>query len=532
MASMPARSHIDFTDGALFGNDAGEDEEPDILNSYFVDQPAFSSFLSRTVAFQLARSRKGMGKSALLSKLAYDLARDEEPPLIVKVTGANLVGIEPPPSEASHLELQNYWARVICTRINYAIASRLNFAFSDNAIALVESAEIAGFKERNLVGSLIHRIKSSKIPIEANPKAAANHEELLKRVPELIPNLNVWFLVDDIDSTYIDSPAMRAVTSTFFSACRALVRDVRGLSIRASVRTDVWSNLRDNEDLDKCEQYVTDISWSAPDLEVILSKKIYSYFQRSDFGKPLIARLDYRKHTETVLEFAFARRVRWGAAMVPPFRPIHVLSAGRPRWMSQICRLAGVQAAKAGKELIGTTEINGVMKTYSRYRLNDIYKEHGHQYHGLEKLIETFSNSPARYTTDDILSQIATKYLNVVGSNNVPDIDGYPYKFPMQLAHFLFKIGFVVGRRERRDGIQGADYIRFEERPELLTDGRNPDDDLIWEIHPSYREALSVGKEAREAKGAKGKSRAPSRATRRTQPTSRPNRPLRPPRQR
>lgn len=506
MASNYGRRYpLDFTDGALFGNDAGEDEAPDILNSYFVDQPAFRPFLSRGVPFQLARSRKGMGKSALLSKLAYDLENSDNPPIVVKVTGANLVGISPPPLNSTFLELQNYWARVICTRINFAIANRLNFAFSDNAMALVESAEISGFKERNLVGSLIHRIKSSKIPLEAKPQAATNHEELLKRIPERIPNFEVWLLVDDIDSTYLDSPELRALTSTFFSACRALVRDVQGLSIRASVRSDVWSALRHNEDLDKCEQYVTEIFWSAPDLNVILSKKIYSYYYRSDFARAVVDGLDYRRNAVRMLEFAFTNRVLWGGRMVPPFRPIHVLSAGRPRWMSQLCRLAGVQAAKNNHNLIGAPEINEVMKTYSRYRLNDIYKEHSHQYAGLEKLIETFSNSPARYSTGDILSQIATKYTNAVGANNIPELDGFPYKGPLQIAHFLFKIGFIVGRRERDGDAAGADYIRFEERPELLSDGRNPDDDLIWEVHPSYREALSIGKEAREAKGAKGR---------------------------
>jgi hypothetical protein len=161
--------------------------------------------------------------------------------------------------------------------------------------------------------------------------------------------------------------------------------------------------------------------------------------------------------------------------------------------------------------VIVKAHINSIEKTYSRLRLNDIYKEHSHQYAALEKLIETFSNSPARYTTADLLSQLMKKYVNAVGSNNVPDLDGVRYSMPLQLAHFLYKVGFIVGRREHAGDGFGADFARYEERPELLSDGRNPDDGLLWEVHPAYREALTIGRVQRSAEEAERRS-ARSRA--------------------
>lgn len=523
---------IDFTDGTLFGNDAGEDELPDVLNSYFVDQPTFKAFFARQNAFRVARSRKGMGKSALISKLAFDLSKQSKPPIIINTTGAKLLGISPPPRDVSYLELQNYWIKVICARINFALGSELGFAFSDTTMALVESAEISGFREKNIIGALISRIKSSKIPIEVTLKDYANHGELLKRFMDENNGREVWLLVDDIDSTYIDSAEQRAVTSTFFSACRAVVRDVKGLSIRASVRTDVWSALRDNEDLDKCEQYVLDIHWTADELRTILSKKIFSYLQRNGILEDFPQVTDYASDADRVLEFVFEPRMRWGASKVPPFRPIHILSAGRPRWMAQLCRLSGIQAAKGKKQVIEKIDINAIEDKYSRLRLNDIYKEHIHQYEGLQKLIETFSNCPARYSTNDLLSQISTNYVNLIGSNNVPKLDGVPYKFPLQLAHFLYKVGFIVGRRDHQGQVGNADFTRYENRPELLSDGRNPDDGLLWEVHPAYREALNIGKEQKAApeaerrlatkKGSSNKRAAGKHGTPSSRPAGRP----------
>lgn len=501
---------IDFTDGALFGNDAGEDELPDVLNSYFVDQAAFKPFLDRRNTFQVARSRKGMGKSALISKLSYDLRHDDDEPIVISATGANLLSISRPQVGASYLELQNFWIKVICARVNYELGKKVGFAFTEADMALVESAEIAGFKERNLIGSLLQRVRSPKIPIEVKTTEYSNHEELLKRASERFEHTKVWILVDDIDSTYVDSPDQQAVTSTFFSACRALAREVRGLHIRASVRTDVWSALRKNEDLDKCEQYITDIAWSPVDLKAILSKKIYSYFMRNN-GNEISDRFDYRNDADEILELAFTDRMKWGASFVPPFRAVFILSAGRPRWMCQLCRFAGLEADKNNRPRIVKADINSVMERYSRFRLNDIYKEHSHQYAGLEKLIETFSNSPARYTTSDLLYQISTKYVSVLGADSVPPLDGYPYKQTLQLAYFLYKVGFIVGRREHVNDNRNADFTRYEQRPELLQDGRNPDDGLLWEIHPSFRDALNIGKEKKSAEGAESRKARRSR---------------------
>lgn len=54
---------------------------------------------------------------------------------------------------------------------------------------------------------------------------------------------------------------------------------MKGLNIRASVRTDVWTILRNHDEaLDKCEQYMIDLSWSTKDSGEILYNKFYSYF--------------------------------------------------------------------------------------------------------------------------------------------------------------------------------------------------------------------------------------------------------------
>ena len=130
--------HLDFRDGTLFGNDAGEDELPEVLASYFVGQDAFAPFLSAANRLHIARSRKGMGKSALLSKLHFDLLDADPNAIIVRSTGSQLCGSSIP-EFANLLEAQAYWVSRISSRINIELGTKVGFAFSDTQMNLLAS---------------------------------------------------------------------------------------------------------------------------------------------------------------------------------------------------------------------------------------------------------------------------------------------------------------------------------------------------------------------------------------------------------
>ena len=40
----------------------------------------------------------------------------------------------------------------------------------------------------------------------------------------------------------------------------------------------------------------------------------------------------------------------------------------------------------------------------------------------------------------------------------------------------------------------GLGFIRFEDRPNLLSTTANLDDNMNWEIHPAYRDVLRIVK--------------------------------------
>ncbi|MFZ3222343.1 MAG: hypothetical protein WA142_04505, partial [Rugosibacter sp.] len=142
----------------LFGSDSGEDEKPEALRSYFVDLPEFKKFYDPDNPLVIVRGRKGMGKSALLKRLAIRLSdANGAKDIVIETTGNELMGMGDF-GGADHAYLENHWKQVICKRICVEIGKRINFALTDNSMSMVEAAEIEGFKGSNVVSALTERV--------------------------------------------------------------------------------------------------------------------------------------------------------------------------------------------------------------------------------------------------------------------------------------------------------------------------------------------------------------------------------------
>ena len=491
-----ASLQICLDDDTLFGNDAAEDENRSVLMSYFVDQPAFSKFLDRRRRLMIATGRKGMGKSALLVRCAELLrSEDAEGTLVVKRVPSQLVALREPPNTEDHSLLENYWKQVICGAINMELAERIGFAWTDNQLALVESAELAGFTERNLVGSLMSRlvskIKMGAVELAPVARPSANHEELLKRV-DRERGKSIWFLLDDLDAKFQNTARQQAFISAFLPACRSLVTDTQGIGIRATLRSDVWASLTSTaEDIDKVEQYRTKIQWSATQQTRLLAQRILAYAQRVHPESDVAKHWDPERHADELIQLAFAERMRWGRSLVPAEHVVRILAGGRPRWMAQLCRDAGSHAANRHAKRIEKRDVDQAMTEFGTRRLSDLYKEYQYQFANLRQLVECFAGGPRRFTTQALLDWIGDRYTRRVQGADMLMIDGAPFKEDLQLARMLYKCGFINGSNEAPD-LARPEFIGFDVRPDLLKVETNLDDGMAWEVQPAYRNVLGI----------------------------------------
>jgi hypothetical protein len=472
----------DLINPELFGNDAGEDEIPEVLDSYFLEKPEFHPFFNEATRLNFVRSRKGLGKSALLRQVFFRRQKLGKGELLVYVKASDLIALQEIDS-SSPASLTHGWQQRMCSRVNLELGSVIRFAGDDDSMALVESSELNGFRGRNLVGALIDRlrIKAKGIEVSRERVQMGDSEVLLKRVSEK-KDLTVWLFIDDVDATFLNTETERLKASTFFSACRNLAGSVSGLNIRASVRTDVWAILRQyDEALDKCEQYMLDLKWSTEETGKILNNKISAFFQRTRGSIPSV---------DPISKAVFWEPFYWGPRKVEAYRPIHILSAGRPRWATQLSRLAGRNAFQLQRRRIGMSDIKSVMRDYGQSRLSDLYKEHRHQCPRLETLVESFSGGPSRFTTIELLARLRSLVIERFG---MPVLDGIEIE-PRELAvaHFLYRVGFINARDDSATQGESLHFIRFEDRPHLLKEHINIDDKLPWEVHPAYRTVLRI----------------------------------------
>lgn len=471
-----------------FGNEAADDVDLDELSTYFVEQVGFRKFAEPRNKFAIAHARKGVGKSALLQWVAYCVPKTDNEAIVIKCRGADLVRgrfrLTAPLVEPN--DFIRDWMIRLCAIVNRHIATSLNIAMTDDRITIIETAEIEGFKSRNLVGCLLDRF--SKMFHGGGPvKLPATDEiEIMKRVK----NRRVWILIDDLDATFQNTPQECLALATFFSACRYLLQDVKDLMIRVTMRTDVWSMIRRyDEALDKVEQYAHEVLWQQSDFLKLLSLRVKASMVANNINLPVIpAHVTEADAQEKLLESVFVPKMEWSDRLVDTYKVIYTLSYERPRWAVQLCKLAQEAAIRNHSILISKDYIDQVWGEYGAKRIADLVAEHKHQCPNVLELLNSFRGASRLMSRDELFGWIN----NRVVEHMTPKIEGSLAKTPIEIAHFLYRLGFILARSDDASG--NYEHYRFDQMPDFLSSRTDDDFGLKWEIHPCYREALDIKK--------------------------------------
>ncbi len=162
VANWQEEIHVDLTDKTLFGNDAAELEQEDVFLSYVIEPQITKEFLDSDNQIQIVRAYKGEGKSALLRLVSYKL--DQKPDNIVLYVSA--VSFSPNVDIDDSDVWTRKWKEKILGHLIGQIGKKIGFAFSDDAISIVEEAEEHGFRSKSFVSSITDRLTSEQMPIE------------------------------------------------------------------------------------------------------------------------------------------------------------------------------------------------------------------------------------------------------------------------------------------------------------------------------------------------------------------------------
>jgi hypothetical protein len=481
--------NIDITSKQLFGNEAGEDEDEYIFKSYAVTRPEISDFLSDDNSISIVRAYKGEGKSALLRLVSLDLRKRAEPPVVIYISATS---ISPELMDTDSDRWIRGWKSSFLKLAAKEIGKSISLAFSDDAISLVEEAEASGFKARNFVSAIVDRLTTSAIPLERTRQPIANAEQLLQRWGQR--GENVWFVIDDLDLNFENTPLYRAKVATFFNAIRQISALIPTFKFRASVRPNVWSIVkREYESLSHVEQYMTDLQWTLDEFETLIARRVEGYLHRTgqldEFNRSIGNDQARTRRERLLIGLVFKDPMPWGKDQKrPAATTLYTFARQRPRWLVELWKVSAKAAKKTGSTIIDLPHMNGELESFGRRRIDDTVAEFKSQCPQVEELLVAFINEPEWFATDSLVKTIKEKIIDRGIQVRISGVMGAPS--PWEIAHFLYQISFLTARKDRGDG--HYDHFSYASNPRLLSARTNLDQGHSWEIHPVFRQALKL----------------------------------------
>lgn len=482
----------DETIASLFGHEAAEREDPARLKKYFIKKSDYESVCS-DLPLKIVIGFKGVGKSAVLKVSYLEDTEKGIPTIWIRPDDISEL-YEELLKESNTLKLITLWKKGISRLIACRIAEKLTISTSEDSEKAIRWAEETGYRSRDLISQLAQKFKplvKDFLDVDdsrSNQNTGEHHilERLLRR-----KKIRVY--MDDLDRGWEATNSDIKRLSALINALGDLTSDIQGLQVRISLRGDVYSLIRGSSEFtDKFESSEIWCKWTNHEILLALIKRIYTFFdiKISETALSKMHQSDLSKYLSPLFAQRFEGTKCWNNA--PIYRVIMSLIRRRPRDMVKLCTASAKQAYDENSNTILGKHMLAILENYSIQRMKDIIIEFKSELPNIDDLLYNMGPTTNEirekhqdrylYTTDKLFQKIKNVMENVPVKFNNPST----YSFH-DVAHFLYKIGFITATRVLDDGYVERKY--FEERPQLLSKSFG-DGGYSWEIHPAYRSAL------------------------------------------
>ena len=453
---------------ALFGAQAAEDEDPEKLKLYFVKNKAFDR-IKAEIPLRILVGHKGIGKSAILVMSYQEDLENNHLSLWLKPTDLSKAWSVDGP----FVERVEGIKRNILKLIAEKSLAKLNIFGSE----LGDNAVFTTVKQ--IFNLLLKQIDDSD---------GASIDEVALNFKS---SQKIKIYVDDIDRGWAATKKDVENISALINVSRDLVNENRNIQFRIGLRTDAYNLVRENDESgDKIESYVIPVSWSNHDILVIVAKRVANYFNNDISTEKLekLSQLEISRQLYPVITDRFIGGGHWSN------RPIHnvllSLTRRRPRDLVKLLSGAASEADKNNRNRIETVDLEKSFPEYSKGRISDLVSEFKSELPEIERVLYLMKPSVREskekekrflYRNDELISK-----LNSISQNQNVAFKYLKTASGQTLAEFLFKIDFVIARRERNNSIE---RFYYEDHSKLQSNF--VDFGFAWEVHPAYRWALN-----------------------------------------
>lgn len=458
----------------LFGELAAEDEDTSRFKNSFFKSTSYTK-IHNDRPLRILVAHKGVGKSALF-RMSYE-ENVEHNVLSLWVRPNDISDLCQVSENENPLSLIEKWKAGLNSRIVELVMQEFHVSTD---YQLLNGACEKGVKLIDKITSLIKGIEE-KIDLEKS-------KELICK--KYLAKHKIVIYIDDLDRAWEGTSNNVKRIAALLNAVRDLSNESPSLHFRISLRSDVYFLVRTaDESTDKIEGNVIWLTWSEHELLVFLAKRVQSYLGNTISENVLLKKPQFEiaKNLHPIMESHFMGDGKWN------YRPIHYILLSlvrrRPRDLINLCTQAAREASNNHNKLITTADWESVFSLYSQNRLQDTINEHRYELPDIRRLLLGMKPSHEqkklsgshKYTEEQILKKIS----GIMQSGDFVFSDGH-IATAKELLTFLYKINFVVARKDLRDGYIDRKY--FEDNNYLSSEC--VEFGYEWEVHPAFRWAL------------------------------------------
>ena len=480
----------------LFGHEDAGKEDDSRLTSYYYKTLQYEDVMS-DIKLQIITGEKGTGKSALLKMAYIETSNTDIVPIWIRLD--DLSELYSDILDSNNLyQLKTLWKRSISKLVIMNLASHMSFAMGEDYKKALQWAYDTGYTTRDFISrsaKILKPMYEQYISLDTEADSCGEHHALQR----MINNKKIRLFLDDFDLDWQGKASdVLKIKSLLLS-----LSDMNGLSVRIALRTDVYEMIRNEEFSDKFESCLIKCKWNNQEIMKTLAKRICAYFDKPfdeiNTTDPKTLQYNIVKYLNFIFVPCFDESTRvWANA--PTHRVIYSLIRRKPRDMVKLCHSIAEEAYRKQLTVIDSSCFLAILETYSQERLKDLVNEYVNQLPKLQDLLirmaptqKEFQNKAGKryvYSTDELYVKIQNIQQNMNISIYQAKCEKLcPANFH-QIAHFLYKIGFITGRKRNESGKIERAY--YDELPFLLN-ANVGDRGYSWEIHPAYRGALANG---------------------------------------
>ncbi|MDO0826008.1 P-loop ATPase, Sll1717 family [Desulfosporosinus nitroreducens] len=469
--------NITFTEEqiqGLFGNLAAEDEDKRRLKEYFFKNDTYIK-IHNSMPLRILVAHKGIGKSAIF-RISY-LENCENNILSLWVRPDDIAELGKVDETDDFLQLIRKWKSGLEKLIIELVLKNFDM---DLKTDLINSGIKKGVRLLDTITSIVKKIGES-IDIDQTRKAV---------VDRYLKDKKVIVYIDDLDRGWTGSKESITRISALLNAVRDMSNESKELCFRISLRSDVYYLVRTaDESTDKIDGNVLWLSWTEHQLLVLLAKRVQSFLGEKLSEEFLLKKPQFKiaEYLYPVMENKFMGDGKWHEK--PIYYILLSLIRRRPRDLVNLCTLAARSANEKNHRKINTEDWEYVFERYSQDRLQDTINEHRYELPEIERLLLGMKPSHKAKRTSETFVYGEVKLISKV--NGITQSGKFCFSNGKEatakdLIAFMYKINFIVGRKDASDGYIDRKY--FEDNRYLSTNYVNFG--YEWEVHPAFRWAL------------------------------------------